>query len=310
MNTRIFGTCGVLIVLAVFAIYVNSRRGSPPPKIRDLSGGARVQRQRIDRAIATAGDLQIEDAISSLKKSDESYALVGLARLDASGLGYKFVNGILADRRISKIYEHLLSLSFKEANSKSQMIFDQHFANFISEWQKFAREGGVPNTDAAHHAASAGLFFCSCFCEKEILDSKIQTWNSAIKSLELEKSAGASVHNPSLVIDRLYHLNLLVISGHRNGRSINKLNNDLDVLCKKINGNSKPFLQVSQLRLFKWNAETLDTDFTHRTRGVPASGSEVLVEIPGFADSKAWLYLERPEVVEQCIDCIKSWRDK
>ena len=90
--------------------------GSPPPKIRDLSGGAKIQRQRIDRAINTASAVSVDEAIASLSEYNESYELAGLATMTSSSLGYCFMNSMLADRRISKIFEHLSSLPANEAN--------------------------------------------------------------------------------------------------------------------------------------------------------------------------------------------------
>jgi len=299
-----------LVILSIFAVVTVLRRESPPPKIRDLSGGAKIQRQRIDRAIETARVLNVDDAIMSLSKYNESFELAGLASMTSSSLGTCFMNSMLADRRISKIFEHLLSLPPKNADAKAQQIFEDQFAIFVDEWRNFAKKGGLPQTGPPHHAASAGLLLCSLFCSKETLDLKIQRWNDIIRQSEFERIDGAKLHSPSLLIDRVFHLNLLVISGDNRRKSVSQLNQELESLCRKIKGNGKPFLQVTQMRMFKWSAETLDTDFTHRTRGVPASGNAVLLELPGFADPNSWLYLDNSDVTDQCLNCIRTWRDR
>ena len=97
-----------------------------PSKILYLSGGATVQRQRIDRAIETAGKLNVEEAIQSLSQYNESYELAGIATMSPSSPGSCFMNSMLADRRISKVLEHLLSLPVAEAETKAQQIFDEH----------------------------------------------------------------------------------------------------------------------------------------------------------------------------------------
>lgn len=310
MNSRKIWTLVVLAVLSTFAIFASFRRQSPPPRIRDLSGGVTVQRQRIDRAIETAGALSLEEAIASLGQYNESYELAGLASMTSSSFGYCKMNSMLADRRISRIFEHLQSLSANEASEKSQQIFGDQFAIFTKEWLDFVKTGGRPRTGPPHHAASAALLYCSFFCSSETLDAKIRLWNDTITTPEFEQMVGIQIHNPSRLIDRLFLLNLLVISGHKQQKSTSQLNKELELLCAKISGDANPFLQVTQMRMFKWNAETLDTDFTHRTRGIPASGNAVLLELPGFADPDAWLSLENPEVVAQFLDCIRRWRDR
>ena len=310
MKSRFIWTLFVLVVLSIVAVFTVFRRESPPPKIRDLSGGAKVQRQRIDRAIKTAGEFNVDEAILSLSQYNESYELAGLASMTSSSLGCCFMNSMLADRRISKIFAHLLTLPAKEADAKAQQIFDDQFAIFVKEWRNFAKKRGIPLTGPPHHAASAGLLLCSFFSSKGTLDSKIQRWNDTIRQPEFEQLVGVQVHAPTRFIDPLFHLNLLVISGHRQKRSISQLNRELESLCRKINEDKNSYPQVTLMRMFKWSAETLDTDFTHRTRGVPASGNAVLLELPGFANANSSLFLQIPEVAGELLNCVRTWRDR
>lgn len=310
MKSRITWVLIVMVVLSIFAIFTFLRRESPPPRIRDLSRGAKIQRQRIDRAIETASGLDVNQAIVSLSKYNESFELAGLATMTPSSPGFCFMNSMLADRRISKIFEDHSSLPATEANAKAQSIFDDQFVVFIKEWRNFAKNGGRPRTGPPHHAASAGLLLCSFFCSQKTLDSKIQRWNDMIRQPEFEQIDRVQIYSPSRFIDRLFHLNLLVISGQKHGKSVSHLNQELAVLCQKIKGKGKPFLEVTQMKMFKWSAETLDTDFTHRTRLVPASGNAVLLELPGFADPNSWLFLDNLDVADQCLICIKTWRDR
>ncbi len=310
MKSRIIWALAVVVVLSILAVFTYRRRENPPPKIRELSGGAKIQRQRIDRAINTASAVSVDEAIASLSEYNESYELAGLATMTSSSLGYCFMNSMLADRRISKIFEHLSSLPANEADAKAQQIFDDQFALFVKEWRNFVKNRGIPLTGPPHHAASAGLLLCSSFCSKETLNSKIQRWNDTMTQPEFEQNDGVKYGERGRLIDRVFHLNLLVIAGQNYGKSVSQLNKELDSLCQKISGNGKPFLQVTQMRMFKWSAETLDTDFTHRTRGVPASGNAVLLELPGFADANSSLRLQNADVTEQLLNCVRTWRDR
>jgi hypothetical protein len=321
MKSRVLGWLALLIVLSCVAFLWSRRREVAPPKIRDISGGAKTQRERIDRAIATAGNLNIDEAISSLSQNNDAFGLAGLASLSPASPGHCFMKSILADRRISKIFEHLSSLPAKEADNRSQKIFEEHFSTLHEKWKEWGssktRTVGTllnsknwPKTAAPHHAASAGLFLCSYFCSREVLDSNINRWNDTLGAPDFENLDGIQMHTPTRMIDPLFHLNLLVISGHRHQRSVKQLNKDLESLCQKIHARKIPFLQVTQMKMFKWNAETLDTDFTHVTRGIPASGNSVLLELPGFADPNSSLDVSDPDVAKLCENCIRTWRDR
>lgn len=163
MKSRVIWTLAVMVVLSIMAIITYRRRENPPPRIRDLSGGAKIQRQRIDRAINTASTVSVDEAIASLRKYNESYELAALAGQSPASKGKVYMNCMLGDRRISKIFEHLMSLPATEANAKAQQIFEDHLASLQKEWQNFAKIGGLQRTGPPHHAASAGLFFCSFF---------------------------------------------------------------------------------------------------------------------------------------------------
>ena len=277
---------------------------------RNLSGGATIQRQRIDRAIDTARQMTVAEAIESLNKQNESYMLAFHAKQSPSSLGRCFMNSMRGDRRICKIFEHLLSLPPKDADREAQSMFDNQFPIFVEEWRNFKKLGGLPNTGPHHHALSAGLFFCSYFCSKEVLDSKIQKWNDTLGQPEFAQWEGGVAFGPSRVIDQMFLFNLLAISGDRHQKSIDQLNRDLEVVCRKISGDDKPFLQVTQMSFYKPTAETSDTDFTHITRGVPASDTEILIEIPGFADPDASSRLQSPYGWNPLLSTIRDWRDR
>ena len=310
MKFRVIWAFATMVILSIVAVFIVHSRETPPPKIRDLSGGAKVQRQRIDRAIETAEALNVDEAIVSLSQYNESYELAGLAGQSPSSMYTLFMNTMLADRRISKIFEFLLSLPATEADVKAQQIFENHVATLHKEWQHFVTKPGRPQTGPPHHAASAGLLLCSFFCSNETLDSKIQRWNDTLRQPAFEKFDSPTLPFPRRLIDPLFHLNLLVISGHKHGKSVSLLNNELKSLCRKITGDAEPFLQVTQMKMFKWSAETLDTDFTHRTRGVPASGNSILLELSGFTNSKSCSYLRDSDVAEQCLNSVRTWRNR
>lgn len=301
-------TLGALVVLTVLGTTGVTARGYCQSSGRiGISGGASEQRARIDRAIDSAGALSIEDAISSLSEYNEQFELAGLASLSSSSPRRLFINQLLADRRISKIFGHLLSLPVAVASSQAEKIFDDKFATFRSEWKRFASgDDVVGKLGPCHHAASAGLLLCAYFCPPELLDEKLALWDKAMADKEFEEIQGVWHLSPNRFIDPLFHLNLLVISGDRKGVPLEPLKEDLDRITREMVETS--FCRITNLRLFKWDAETMDTDFTHVTRGVPSSGNSVLCELPGFSNPNASLYLQKPERAAQLEDVIQVWR--
>lgn len=300
-------TCG-LVCGAIFLAY--RRNSGQKPMSRDISGGAIVQRERIDRAIDTASGLNAESAIAALHEYSESYEVAQLASLTPSSFGICYFRQVLADRRVSKIFEAFLSLNSEDSSKQASQMFDSKLALLVSEWNKQANGqfAGVGNFGPLHHATSVGAFFCSYFCSPAVLDEKLNRWDASVVSDAIDRIQGVEVMAINRFVDPLFRLNLLVISGVRNGASVEDLNKELDSITRKITGDSTPFLQVESINLFKWDAETLDTDFTHVTRGVPASGKSILLKLPGFPDPNSSLFLQDQQVFAALEKTIDTWR--
>ena len=67
-------------------------------------------------------------------------------------------------------------------------------------------------------------------------------------------------------------------------------------------------IQAKTVNVFKWNAETLDTDFTHVTRGIPASTNSILLELPGFSDPNSWHRVRDKQVFAALEQTFNTWR--
>jgi len=293
----------LLIAILSAAILAVRRHYTTHPVTRDLSGGAKVQRERIDRFIGSTSEMNVELAIESLNDNGETFGVVSLAALSPSSLGRCYIKQVLADRRASKIFQHLTKLPSEKSSDFASGMFDAKLAMMTENFKQMARGDVDPNDSVAklgpdHHAASVGLFFCSYFCTPRVLDEKLQKWDSQMNTPEISKIDGVQYLSLNRFIDPLFRINLLVISGSRNGAtSIETLSSELEKIAQKVIGaNHNPFFPISKLNMFKWDAETLDTDFTNVTRGVPASGNSILIQLPGFADSNSGAYLEDEQV--------------
>lgn len=301
----------MMFVLLSGALYFVYRRNSvQAPTSRDISGGAIVQRERIDKAIDTASKLDPAEAIVSLHEYSESYEVAQLASLSPTSLGICYLKQVLADRRASKIFEHFQSLSNDDSSQEASKMFDSKLALLEREWNRQA-EGetdSVGNLGPLHHATSVAAFLCSYFCSPALFDEKLKRWDTSVVSDAIDQIEGVELMAINRFVDPLFRLNLLVISGSRNGASVEVLNKELDALTRRITGDPEPFLQVETVNLFRWNAETLDTDFTHVTRGVPASANSLLLELPGFPDPNSSLFVQDKKVFAVLEKTIDAWR--
>lgn len=300
----------IMLFLTLYLIY--RRNNTENPSREDLSGGATVQRQRIDRAIDTASGLSAAEAIDSLHVYSESYALALGASLSPASLGVCYLNQVLADRRASKIFEYFLSLDNEDASQRAVWMFDSKLELLRRYWQTQAEDytdtESFINLGPTHHATSVAAFFCSYFCSPDVLDEKLQQWDAALNTDAINQIEGVTITAPSRFVDPLFRLTLLAISGNRSGASIDHLNKELDLLSRKITGNSEPFLQAKTVNVFKWNAETIETDFTHVTRGIPASTNSILLELPGFSDPNSWHRVIDKQVFAALEQTINTWR--
>ncbi|MDA0812868.1 MAG: hypothetical protein O3C21_10830 [Verrucomicrobia bacterium] len=306
-KSRLFGvlllTAGILAIVGAVV-----RNSSIPPGKRDISGGLEIQRSRIDRAISMVEAVPIDEAVNSMATYDEAFELAQLASLSPSSRHKHFISQILSDRRGSKIFEAILALPPDKASLKSNEIFHGQFKKLVAEWNRFARMKGHESTESAHHAASFGIFLCSYFCDPQTLDRNLELWDKTMTAPIYDEIEGVKLLASSRFIDPLFRLNLLVISGSRNGASVVDLNKELDVLTRKISGDSRAFLEVRNLNLFRSNAETLDRDLTSMIRGVPASANSILLELPGFSDPNSAIFLKDEQVVAVLTDTINAWR--
>ena len=304
----------IAILLMVLPLVLSASRMNrrpydpPPPVIRDVSGGATIQRARIDKVIDSTAVLGFQEAVDSLDNYCLAYELAFLAAKRPASTNSHAMSQVLSDRRTCKIFEHINKLSREQASVAAEQVFDAKFAAFVSEWNSFAETLRNEETGPKHHAASVGLFLCSYFCSPETLDQKIETWSNFVNDKKFDAIPGVFALQGSRFIDPLFHLNLLVISGDRAGAWTVPLNASLQALTLKVTRASYPRLQVSELQLFKWNAETLDTDFTHITRGVPASEDYVLITLPGFADPDSKDFIRHKRVFDEAIQLIRAWQ--
>lgn len=113
------------------------------------------------------------------------------------------LNGIVSDRRVSKLYEVLSRMDEAEASKVALKNFDSEFERYKNSW------GDEKNTLLPannHHGMESHIFLCSEFCSPEELISKIDSWKSWYEEEKKWRDFQFEVFG---VINPVYELNLL-----------------------------------------------------------------------------------------------------
>lgn len=313
---RLALTIAAVLLLCTFFLTIGKRRVRPSATAPLAASQPSEQRQRIDRTIDFVADLSVQQAVESLSEYNETFELASLASLSSASIGSLYLNQIRGDRRVAKIWQYLDSLPAERAEAISSAMADQKISEYHSHYAGRESDPNWPRheSDPKRHAASAALFFCSYFCMPETLDAKMQEWDRLMSSNQF-----AIGHGPSgdywkslLRYDPLFGANLLVISGARQGRSVQDLNQRLESQYSPGPQYESPFT-VETANLFRSDALTVDTDFTAVTRGAAFDNTDIIVTFPAFLNPDASLFVAHVDDASQrsreLYDLIRHWRD-
>ena len=275
----------------------------PSPRQKELSGGAVVQRERIDASIKNASEMTYEEAAIAISEPSQDFDVAHLAGQSAGFAPPVVFRRIIADRRVSLMYETLLALPQNSASSKSAEVFVEKLRIHKDKYADWC--SGTSQLTAfpsyTNHAASAALFLCATFCSKETFLDLLEKWDAEMSTPTYE-NGGASKHLK--LPDPLLKLNLIAIALSKQGKSIDTINALLGSLSAKT---GEPLPVAVKIKLYRWNAHTNETDFTHTTRGVPSDGRAILTEIVGFPDWPSSNFGYEPDLTHFVIDEAKNW---
>ena len=119
---------------------ITGKKVDKRPGNRNLSGGATVQRKRINTFIENTSSMGLDQALFSLSDGkNEDFNVAHFAGLQ-SGFGPPIVmKQVLADRRVSKIYELLSQRTTGEASEIVARAFDEKLKKHEDEYSKATR---------------------------------------------------------------------------------------------------------------------------------------------------------------------------
>ena len=136
-------------------------------------------------------DMEFEELAKSLQDdSNEFSRIIAPAQMTAS-IDIISVNGVLADRRISKMYEVLIRMESNEAEQLISQNFESELSKFIKDWQNSkilpARQ---------RYGIEALLYLSSEFSSSNAFLAQVDSWrawydkNKARKGFQFKKQGG------------------------------------------------------------------------------------------------------------------------
>ncbi|GIX00125.1 MAG: hypothetical protein KatS3mg111_3457 [Pirellulaceae bacterium] len=310
-----------LILVVLFVRIRSARFQSNLLEANPVSSNNRatVQQKRIENSIEEANTSSIEYLISTLHEPSVSSDIAVLGGLEPGGFGVSVIKMILTDRRVLKLFEHLNALDSNEACRIAADLFDEKHGLYkqwlLSDAPHVAGEDGispVTKAQAARHSIWAALFLCSYFCPPEILDEKLQAFDSFESSPAMRQMRSNDTYRVENSLDRLFRLNLMVISGWRNGADMEAVR-DIERQAKRLFSLEELELPVQFFNVHKWSARTVEGDFTHLSKGVPVDTSTVMAKVPLIGDENASFFLTSQKVnqerFEELVNILRDWRD-
>lgn len=292
----IISVLGLSIVTVVFWSYKENGKGDAGQGSFDLSGGAPVQRERIDSFIERVGDQDIEQLELSLASEEITVFLSGMAD-PLLGSGINVFEQVCADRRVRKIYQEYREMGQDVADRKSRELFDywieQHGLHY-EEQVRFinahgAEDGGAVSMSTSHACASALLLMLH-FCEPQMVvrsAERFRSLNEGIFSkidrqtfpyLDDSDSFNRGFGVTFFQLDDFFFFNLFFVG-------VQRAADRPDAKAIALNHLGVPNHSLDLLRegaLYRWDAETLQYDFTHIHRLVPPSMNDKIIEFSYF----------------------------
>jgi len=202
----------------------------------------------------------------SLSESSEGFdRIVNPSSFGASTQDFP-LRGVLADRRVSKLYEGLGRMDSEAAEKTAADMFDSEFERYQQVWIASSIAA-----DCQIYGPQAHLFLCSEFCSPDVAIGKFDKWQRWF-----EKNVGKGLQfNHSAKLDALYSMNLQINLIRRNNDwTIGELN---AFLAEKLGpslsngGNLPPTVGWGVLRTSDWTPRQ----------------AEILTLVPVFAHTSA-----------------------
>ncbi len=192
-----------------------------------------------------------DELANSLSEKSEAFNRIVLPESFGAGIEDYAIKGVLADRRVAKLYEGLSRMDPKNAEQVARELFVDAFESYIEGW-RFVDV--MPRRKI--YGPQAHLFLCFEFCSADIAMEQIDKWDkwhAANLGKGIPDSSG---------LDKIYSMNLQINAiRKKNNWSIQEVNEFLATELGpslKIGGNRPPMVEWSALRSSDWTPKQIE----------------------------------------------------
>jgi hypothetical protein len=226
----------------------------------------------------TTSTRSFDELANSLSEKSEAFSRIILPASFGAGVEDYKIKGVLADRRVSKLYEGLSRMEPNVAEQVAKELFANAFESY-SESFRFVTI--LPSRKI--YGPQAHLLLCSEFCSPEVTLEQIErwdTWHAANLKNGIPQSSG---------LDKIFSMNLQInVIRKKNNWSIQRVNKFLATEFGpsfKIGGNRPPTVEWSALRSSDWTPKQI----------------EVLSLVPVFSHTSALSNPKRHEFILETL---------
>lgn len=302
-----------LLASVSIAVWFRWQESLSPSFQGDISGGVPIQRGRIDSFIERISKESYEETVANLNFHEDNVLRAVLDPYPVYSDPH-FTETCLANRRLARVYEHLMKLPEPQRSGEAMKLFDKSLAEFrskanliLTRWE----QGNPPTSphelfekgrsfDGYRWALAGSQFLCVICCSLKDCISCNDRMNEMRAELKgrtdanPKKLSGPYTEIEYLLGQNLFEVNLARIVFTR----------FFDVA--EMDAFMPSDMKATETPFFAWNAHTNQQDFTHQRRGVPTDDQHILAT---FSLYQRWhgegaIRGERDKVIDRCWESV------
>lgn len=280
----------VVVVLVLFALangffLLNtfSRRRTLPPAQDfakpDYSGGAHIQRDRIEKYVGRVAGADIDKLVKELNTYEP--LLVFAESRSQDPVPELTFEVCLANRRLAAIYAILRERNRRDSADACVNIFNDKLSIMKADWARvffeWEEQGGskkvVPIIED-YHSASAALFLVASFSDSQSLIDCVDRWTESAEEIRRRVDSRGDLkplENEARMrggLESLFTLNLYIL--HLTERfQVGPIDSILDGLTRRP-------MTYTVIPFIAWDGHTNASDFTHNHAMVPIDSNKVI----------------------------------
>lgn len=288
----------VLLNIVVAGLFIVAR-GRAGPELTEADpvepaandGGAPIQRRRIDLFVEQVARMRdfnaLAEGISDPVAGDFDIVFAAGGLTQDVEMQTQFLR-VVADRRVSRLYEVMSGMSRKDAREQALALFENKLKRYEQGVVKAmdTRVAGDPQPVPIrlnYHALTSAYFLCSTFCEYAAIDDCLRKWNGCMDRIDTRIKADPQqleIMRAELWTwgppEKLFLVNCYVHCLDRKG-ALKEI--ELEKIPGFFHSAEYHVLDFKVVPYLKWDALTGPFDFTHIHRGVPIDDAKRMAKM-------------------------------